>query len=94
MWVQLWDLRQCGLGTGTCQGARPTGAHARCSSSRQTGDYYWPCHGSRYDRAGCVIAGSPAPLTRPVPPHYYTDGNTIVTGELSNGTEQSWEPNT
>jgi hypothetical protein len=29
-----------------------------------------------------------------VPPHYFKDGNTIVTGELSNGTEQSWEPNT
>ena len=58
------------------------------------GGYYCPCHGSRYDLAGRVMDGSPAPLNLPVPPHYYKDAKTIVAGELSNGTEQNWEPNT
>jgi len=58
------------------------------------GGYYCPCHGSRYDLAGRVMDGSPAPLNLPVPPHYYKDAKTIVAGELSNGSEQNWEPNT
>lgn len=58
------------------------------------GGYYCPCHGSRYDLAGRVMDGSPAPLNLPVPPHYYKDATTIVTGELANGSEQNWEPNT
>ena len=58
------------------------------------GGYYCPCHGSRYDLAGRVMDGSPAPLNLPVPPHYYKDAKTIVAGELSNGTAQNWEPNT
>ena len=58
------------------------------------GGYYCPCHGSRYDLAGRVMDGSPAPLNLPVPPHYYKDAKTIVAGELANGSEQNWEPNT
>ncbi len=58
------------------------------------GGYYCPCHGSRYDLAARVMDGSPAPLNLPVPPHYYKDSTTIVVGELSNGTERNWEPNT
>ena len=58
------------------------------------GGYYCPCHGSRYDLSGRVMDGSPAPLNLPVPPHYYKDATTIVAGELANGGEQNWEPNT
>ncbi len=58
------------------------------------GGYYCPCHGSRYDLAARVMDGSPAPLNLPVPPHYYRDEKTIVVGELSDGSEQNWEPNT
>ena len=58
------------------------------------GGYYCPCHGSRYDLSARVMDGSPAPLNLPVPPHYYKDSKTIVVGELSNGSERNWEPNT
>lgn len=58
------------------------------------GGYYCPCHGSRYDLAGRVMDGSPAPLNLPVPPHYYKDAATIVAGELANGSEQNWQPET
>jgi ubiquinol-cytochrome c reductase iron-sulfur subunit len=41
------------------------------------GGYYCPCHGSRYDLAGRVFSGQPAPLNMEVPPHRY-EGDTIV----------------
>ena len=58
------------------------------------GGFFCPCHGSRYDLAGRVMDGSPAPLNLPVPPHYYKDATTVVAGELADGSEQNWEPNT
>jgi ubiquinol-cytochrome c reductase iron-sulfur subunit len=58
------------------------------------GGFFCPCHGSRYDLSGRVMDGSPAPLNLPVPPYYYKDANTITAGELENGTDQNWEPNT
>ena len=56
------------------------------------GGYYCLCHGSRYDLAGRVMAGSPAPLNLPVPPHYYQHAHTIVVGEVVEGTKRDWEP--
>ncbi|PXF31743.1 ubiquinol-cytochrome C reductase [Pokkaliibacter plantistimulans] len=44
------------------------------------GGYFCPCHGSRYDLSGRVYKGMPAPLNLLVPPHNYTDDNTIVIG--------------
>ena len=58
------------------------------------GGYYCPCHGSRYDLSARVMDGSPAPLNLPVPPHFYRDEKTIVVGELSDGSDKNWEPNT
>jgi ubiquinol-cytochrome c reductase iron-sulfur subunit len=43
------------------------------------GGFFCPCHGSRYDLAGRVIKGSPAPLNLVVPPnHYITDTRVVV----------------
>ncbi len=44
------------------------------------GGYFCPCHKSRFDMAGRVFQGVPAPTNLVVPPHYYADDNTIVVG--------------
>lgn len=56
------------------------------------GGFFCPCHGSRYDLAGRVMDGSPAPLNLPVIPYYYKSARTIVAGEMENGGEQNWQP--
>ncbi len=45
------------------------------------GGFYCPCHGSKFDLAGRVYKGVPAPLNLLVPPHRYEGDNTIVVGE-------------
>ena len=44
------------------------------------GGYFCPCHKSRFDMAGRVFQGVPAPTNLVVPPHYFADDNTIVIG--------------
>ena len=44
------------------------------------GGYFCPCHKSRFDLAGRVFQGVPAPTNLIVPPHHYQDENTIVIG--------------
>lgn len=47
------------------------------------GGYFCPCHGSKFDLAGRVFKGVPAPTNLVVPPHRYRDPQTIVIGEDS-----------
>lgn len=45
------------------------------------GGFFCPCHGSKFDMAGRVYAGSPASRNMQVPPHYYETDNVLVIGE-------------
>jgi ubiquinol-cytochrome c reductase iron-sulfur subunit len=45
------------------------------------GGYFCPCHGSKYDLAGRVFKGVPAPYNLPVPPHHYVNDTTVRLGE-------------
>jgi ubiquinol-cytochrome c reductase iron-sulfur subunit len=45
------------------------------------GGYFCPCHGSKYDLAGRVFRGVPAPYNLPVPPYRMVDDKTLRIGE-------------
>jgi len=45
-----------------------------------TGGFFCPCHGSKFDLAGRVYKGSPAPTNLVVPPHKYLTDTTILIG--------------
>lgn len=45
------------------------------------GGYFCPCHGSKYDLAGRVFSGVPAPYNLPVPPYHFVNATTIRIGE-------------
>ena len=44
------------------------------------GGFYCPCHNSRFDLAGRVFQGVPAPINLKVPPHHFIDDNRIEIG--------------
>ena len=45
-----------------------------------TGGFFCPCHGSKFDLAGRVFKGSPAPINLVVPPHQYLNDTTLLIG--------------
>jgi ubiquinol-cytochrome c reductase iron-sulfur subunit len=53
------------------------------------GGYFCPCHGSKYDFAGRVFSGVPAPYNLPVPPYRFVDDKTVRIGE--NPTGSTWD---
>lgn len=44
------------------------------------GGFYCPCHGSKFDLAGRVYTGVPAPLNLAVPPHRYLTDTLVLIG--------------
>lgn len=50
------------------------------------GGFYCPCHGSKFDVAGRVFTGSPAPTNLAVPPHKIA-GNLLTIGVGQDGKE-------
>ena len=49
------------------------------------GGFYCPCHGSKFDFAGRVYKGAPAPTNLRVPPHTYLADATILIGDDKKG---------
>lgn len=44
------------------------------------GGFFCPCHGSKFDLAGRVYKGVPAPVNLEIPPYYFASENRIVVG--------------
>lgn len=49
------------------------------------GGFFCPCHGSKFDLAGRVYKGVPAPTNLEVPPHMYLSDTRLLIGEDSKG---------
>jgi ubiquinol-cytochrome c reductase iron-sulfur subunit len=45
------------------------------------GGFFCPCHGSKFDLAGRVFKGVPAPTNLVIPPHKYLSDTRVVIGE-------------
>jgi ubiquinol-cytochrome c reductase iron-sulfur subunit len=63
---------------------KPAAAKAEMGSD-WAGGFYCPCHGSKFDFAGRVFKGAPAPLNLPVPPHVYLSDSAILIGDDRTG---------
>lgn len=49
------------------------------------GGFFCPCHGSKFDLAGRVYSGVPAPTNLEIPPHQYKTDTLLVIGDTGNG---------
>jgi ubiquinol-cytochrome c reductase iron-sulfur subunit len=56
-------------------------ANATSPATDWLGGYFCPCHGSKYDLAGRVFRGVPAPYNLPVPPYYFVNDTSLRIGE-------------
>ncbi len=65
---------------GCAPGFRPEVGAADLGGKDWVGGFFCPCHGSKYDLAGRVYKGVPAPLNLPVPPYSIT-GTILTVGE-------------
>ena len=74
------------VGLCTHLGCSPTYVPARDAvahglPSDWPGGFFCPCHGSRFDLAGRVFKGVPAPTNLLVPPHQYLSDTRVLIGD-------------
>lgn len=60
---------------------RPEAGAADLGGDEWEGGFFCPCHGSKFDMAGRVYQGVPAPTNLEVPPHRYEGESLLVIGE-------------
>ena len=60
---------------------RPDVGAADLGGESWKGGFFCPCHGSKFDLAGRVYAGLPAPTNLVIPPHKYLSDTLILIGE-------------
>ena len=72
-------------------------SHLGCSPQQKTveakgemgadwvGGFLCPCHGSKFDLAGRVYKGAPAPINLEVPPHSYLSDTKLLIGDDKKG---------
>ena len=59
---------------------RPDVGAADLGGDDWQGGFFCPCHGSKFDLAGRVYKGVPAPINLEVPPHSYQSDSVVVIG--------------
>ncbi len=59
---------------------RPEVGAADLGGDEWMGGFFCPCHGSKFDLAGRVFSGVPAPTNLVVPPHSFEGDNILVVG--------------
>jgi ubiquinol-cytochrome c reductase iron-sulfur subunit len=76
-----------GVYVGICThlGCVPTYTPPQGSGPEASGGYGCPCHGSKFDLAGRVQKGAPAPYNLPVPPYVMPSATVIRLGENPKG---------
>jgi ubiquinol-cytochrome c reductase iron-sulfur subunit len=62
---------------------RPADAKAEMGAD-WAGGFYCPCHGSKFDLAGRVFRGAPAPTNLVVPPYTLTDARLVIGEDKEN----------
>lgn len=59
---------------------RPDVGAADLGGEEWQGGFFCPCHGSKFDLAGRVYKGVPAPTNLEVPPHAYESESVVIIG--------------
>lgn len=59
---------------------RPDVGAADLGGAEWQGGFFCPCHGSKFDLAGRVYKGVPAPTNLEVPPHAYESDSVVIIG--------------
>lgn len=66
---------------GCAPGYQPTVGSLDIGELVWQGGFFCKCHGSKFDMAGRVLKGVPAPINLEVPPHRYLSESVILIGE-------------